>query len=141
MYRFMPILALVLGLTTLGATRVSAETRSFGVAIEAGGGQVEVAQRDPAQRPRPLRQWRLPDRRGPSQEPASARGYTDGYRTGLDDGRDRDRYNPLGNRNYRSGDLGYSREYGTRDAYRNNYRAGFRQGYEDGFRDGSRGRR
>jgi hypothetical protein len=91
--------------------------------------------------PRGLRQWRRPDRRGPSQEPAAARGYADGYQRGLEDGRDRDRYDPVGHESYRSGDAGYHEGYGSRDAYRTNYRAGFRQGYEDGYRDGSRGRR
>jgi hypothetical protein len=75
------------------------------------------------------------------QEPAAARGYSDGYEKGLDDGRDRDRYDPVRHGDYRSGDEGYYREYGSRDAYRNNYRAGFRQGYEDGYRDGAARRR
>jgi hypothetical protein len=83
------------------------------------------------------------DRRGPIgyQEPAYARGFSDGYERGLNDGRDRDRYDPVGERDYRDGDNGYFRDYGSRDAYRNNYRAGFRQGYEDGYRDGQRYRR
>ena len=74
------------------------------------------------------------------QEPASARGYSDGYEKGVDDSRDRDRYDPVGHKDYRDGDNGYYREYGPKDAYKNNYRAGFRQGYEDGYRDGRRGR-
>jgi hypothetical protein len=73
------------------------------------------------------------------QEQAFARGYSDGFRRGHDDGRDRDRYDPVRERDYRNGDQGYSRSYGSRDAYRNNYRAGFRQGYEEGYRDGNRG--
>jgi hypothetical protein len=96
--------------------------------------------RPPLERPAPPRQWRLPDARA-SQEPALARGYADGYEIGLDNGRDRNRYDPVGSRSYRAGDSGYYRDYGPRDAYRNNYRAGFRQGYETGYRDGSRGRR
>jgi hypothetical protein len=75
--------------------------------------------------------------RGVRQEPASARGYSDGFKRGLDDGRSGDRYDAVGSREYRTGDAGYYREYGSRDAYRNNYRAGFRQGYEDGYRDGT----
>ena len=75
------------------------------------------------------------------QEQAFARGYSDGWRKGLDDGRDRDRYDPVRHRDYRSADQGYSGSYGSKDAYRNNYRSGFRQGYEDGYRDGIRGRR
>lgn len=69
------------------------------------------------------------------QEPAFARGYADGYEQGLRDGRDRDRYDPVGSRDYREGDQGYYDRYGSRDAYKNNYRAGFRQGYDDGYRD------
>ena len=69
------------------------------------------------------------------QEPAFARGYADGYEQGLRDSRDRDRYDPVGSRDYRNGDQGYYNGYGSRDAYRNNYRAGFRQGYDDGYRN------
>lgn len=141
MLRPVPVAMLALGLLGLGPASSGAETRSFaGMAVQTRevGIRIEVAQRGPAQRPR---LWRLPDRRGPSQEPASARGYSDGYRQGLDDGRERDRYDPVGNGAYRSGDPGYYREYGSREAYRNNYRAGYRQGYENGYRDGSRGRR
>lgn len=87
-----------------------------------------------------LRPRRPAERRGPYQEPASARGYSDGYMRGLEDARNQDRYDPVGRRDYRDGDLGYERRYGSRDAYRNNYRSGFRQGYEDGYREASRGR-
>jgi hypothetical protein len=73
-------------------------------------------------------------RSGGYQEPAYARGYSDGYRQGTDDGRDRDRYDPVGHRDYRDADQGYYRSYGSRDAYRNNYRAGYREGYEEGYR-------
>jgi hypothetical protein len=85
------------------------------------------------------------DDRGPSprlrgyQEQAFARGYSDGWRKGVDDGRDRDRYDPARHGDYRDADEGYSRSYGSKDAYRNNYRSGFRQGYEGGYRDGNRG--
>lgn len=79
-------------------------------------------------------------RPGGYQEPAYARGYSDGYRQGADDGRDRDRYDPVGHRDYRDADQGYYGSYGSRDAYRNNYRAGYREGYEEGYRFGT-GRR
>ena len=75
---------------------------------------------------------------GGYQEPASARGYSDGYEDGLNDGRRRDRYDPVASRDYRDGDNGYFGAYGARDAYKNNYRAGFRQGYEEGYRDAAR---
>jgi flagellar biosynthesis/type III secretory pathway protein FliH len=82
-------------------------------------------------------------RRAPTRfnEPAAARGFSDGYEDGLNDGRRNDRYDPVGSRDYRDGDNGYFGSYGPRDAYRNNYRAGFRQGYEEGYRDGVRDRR
>jgi hypothetical protein len=73
------------------------------------------------------------------QEPAFARGYSDGWEHGLEDSRDRDRYDPVRHGDYRSADQGYQRSYGSKDAYKNNYRSGFRQGYEDGYRDASRG--
>jgi hypothetical protein len=78
---------------------------------------------------------------GGYQEPAFARGYSDGYEDGLNDGRDRNSYDPVGEKDYRSGDKGYYGSYGSKDAYKNNYRAGFRQGYEDGYRDGGARRR
>ena len=75
------------------------------------------------------------------QEPAHARGYSDGYQHGWNDGRDRDRYDPVGHRDYREADQGFYGGYGPRSAYRTNYRSGFRLGYEDGYRDGQRSRR
>ena len=75
------------------------------------------------------------------QDPAYARGYSDGWEHGADDSRDRDRYEPVRHGDYRDGDEGYNRSYGSRDAYKNNYRAGFRQGYEAGYRNGARYRR
>jgi hypothetical protein len=88
--------------------------------------------------PGPLGYRRAPGNRGSYQDPAFARGYSDGFERGLDDGRDNDRYDPVRHRDYRNGDEGYFGGYGPRDAYKNNYRAGFRQGYEDGYRDGGR---
>jgi flagellar biosynthesis/type III secretory pathway protein FliH len=79
-------------------------------------------------------------RRGGYQDPAFARGYSDGFERGLDDGRDRDRYDPVRHRDYRNADDGYYRDYGPKQAYENNYRAGFRQGYEEGYRNGNRRR-
>jgi len=141
MFRPLSYLILLLGLLGLATVPAAAEPLSVGGGVvQAGASAIRVqVQRGTVQQP--LRQWRLPERRGPSQEPAAARGYTDGYQRGRDDGRDRDRYDPVGHGNYRSGDAGYKKQYGALDSYRNNYRAGFRQGYEDGYRDGSRGRR
>ena len=78
---------------------------------------------------------------GGNQEPAVARGYSDGFEDGLNDGRDRNRYDPVAEKDYRSADKGYYGSYGSKDAYKNNYRAGFRQGYEDGYREGGLRRR
>jgi hypothetical protein len=69
---------------------------------------------------------------------ASRNGYNDGYNEGLHDGRDRNRFNPIGERRYRSGDHGYDRSYGSKDRYKAVYRDAFRDGYEAGFRDGAR---
>ena len=92
----------------------------------------EQGRRDNRRDPRVLRGY---------QDPAFARGYSDGWDRGADDRRDRDRYDPVRHGDYRDGDDGYSRSYGSKDTYKNNYRAGFRQGYEDGYRNGTRYRR
>ena len=91
-------------------------------------------------RGRPVRQGVFTTRQAPRgyQEPAYARGHSDGYQDGLADGRRRDRYDPADSRGYRDGDQGYVESYGSRDAYKDNYRAGFRQGYEMGYRAGTR---
>ena len=76
-----------------------------------------------------------------NQEPAFARGYSDGFKHAQDDRRDRRRYDPVSHRDYRDADQGFSRSYGSLEAYRNNYRAGFRAGYDSGYRDGAGQRR
>jgi hypothetical protein len=65
-------------------------------------------------------------------------GYLDGYEAGLDDGEDRDRFDPVGERRYRSADHGYDRRYGPLELYKNRYRPAFRDGYEEGYADGRR---
>jgi hypothetical protein len=75
------------------------------------------------------------------EEPAFARGYSDGFRHAQEDRRERRRYDPVGHRDYREADQGFSRSYGTLEAYRNNYRAGFRAGYDAGYRDDTGRRR
>ena len=67
-----------------------------------------------------------------NEEPAFARGYADGFRHAQEDRRERRRYDPVGHRDYREADQGFSRSYGTLEAYRNNSRAGFRAGYDAG---------
>ena len=130
MVRHVWTILLALGFMTAGVFTPPA-------AAEHVRGRVVLVQRQG----RLVRPWRPQERRSGYQEPAYARGYSDGYMRGLGDGRDRDRYDPAGSREYRGADQGYNRNYGSRDAYRNNYRAGFRQGYEEGYRDGARGRR
>lgn len=78
---------------------------------------------------------RGPGRTRGYQDPAYARGYSDGWDKGLEDGRDRDRYDPVRHGDYKDADNGYDRSYGSKDAYKNNYRSGFRQGYESAYRD------
>ena len=76
--------------------------------------------------------------RGGYNDAAYQTGFTDGYEAGLDDGRDRRRFDPVGEGRYRSGDRGYNGNYGSRDAYKYRYREAFRDGYEDGYTDGQR---
>jgi len=68
-------------------------------------------------------------------DPAFDTGFADGYERGLDDARDRDRYDPLDHGRYRSGDHGYNGRYGSRERYKNVYREGFRAGYDQGYRE------
>ena len=69
------------------------------------------------------------------QEPAYARGYADGLKCAQDDRQSGRKYDPVGHREYRDGDQGFSQSYGSREAYKDNYRAGFRAGYDAGYRD------
>jgi hypothetical protein len=57
-------------------------------------------------------------------------GYRDGLRQGRADGRDGDRFDPRGQREYRTADNG---RWGSR--YDDEYRQGFASGYERGYRD------
>jgi len=63
-------------------------------------------------------------------------GYRDGVRQGRADARDGDRYNPRGQRDYRTADNG---RWGSR--YDDEYRDGFVRGYEEGYRDARGNRR
>jgi len=69
-------------------------------------------------------------------DPATAAGFEDGYRQGVDDARDRDRFDPVRAKRYREGDRGYDRRYGTREQWKVAYRQAFRAGYERGYREG-----
>ena len=69
---------------------------------------------------------------------AFERGFSDGYREGLEDARDGDRFDVYGQRQYRRGDGGYDRRFGSRERYKDDYRDGFRSGYERGYRESAR---
>ena len=80
---------------------------------------------------------RYPDDRGYGYgyTPAYANGVQDGYEKGLEDARDRDSYDPLRQKWYRSADRNYRREYGSKEQYRDLYRQAFREGYDRGYRE------
>jgi hypothetical protein len=69
------------------------------------------------------------------RHPAFERGYSEGYEQGVEDARDRDRFDPMRHGRYRSADRGYNSRYGSKDEYKNAYRAGWRDGYEQGYRE------
>jgi hypothetical protein len=68
--------------------------------------------------------------------PAYDRGFHDGYEEGAQAARDRDRYDPRGEKAYRKGDRGYDGRYGSKELYRREYREGFLAGYDRGYREG-----
>jgi hypothetical protein len=78
--------------------------------------------------------------RGGWTDIAYSRGFDEGYRKGVEDGRDRDRRDPRRHGWYRDGDRGYRSEYGPRALYQRSYRSAFEQGYDLGYDDGRRQR-
>jgi len=70
----------------------------------------------------------------PYASPVVRNGYRDGLEVGRDDARDRHRYDPAGAGRYRSGDHDYDRRDGSKDQYQREYRAAFAQGYAEGYR-------
>lgn len=66
--------------------------------------------------------------------PGFQNGYRDGLQKGRDDGDDNDRYDPNRHSWYRSATRGYENEYGSRAEYQARYREGFEAGYGDGYR-------
>ncbi len=78
--------------------------------------------------------------RGAATEIAVSNGFEEGYRKGLDDGRDRDRRDVTRHSRYRNADHGYRREYGPKGLYQQAYRAAFERGYNEGYQDGRRNR-
>ena len=53
----------------------------------------------------------------------------------MEDARDGDRFDPVRAKDYRDGDNGYDRRYGTRDQWKVAYRDGSKAGYERGYRE------
>jgi len=74
--------------------------------------------------------------RGRYHDTAYENGFRDGRVQGLEDGRDRDRFDATRHGRYRSGDRGYIDSYGDKTRYKNAYRSGFEAGYQDGYREG-----
>ncbi len=72
-------------------------------------------------------------------------GFDNGYRDGLDKGREdasKNRsYDPVRHSRYRDADRGYDRRYGSKDDYKLVYRDGFEAGYDQAYREGGRYRR
>ena len=70
--------------------------------------------------------------------PAAQVGYRDGYDAGREDARDRNSFDPIRSRRYRSGDHDYDRRYGSKDDYTRIYRDAFQRGYDQGYRENRR---
>jgi hypothetical protein len=81
--------------------------------------------------------------RGYGNNTVNSVAYDNGYRDGLEKGRedagDRDSYDPVRHSWYRSGDRGYNSRYGTKDSYKLVYRDGFEAGYDQAYRSGRGG--
>ena len=83
---------------------------------------------------------RRPGFPGVSDDIGYSNGFEEGFKRGLDDGEDRDRYDPRRHGRYRDADAGYRREYGPKGVYEASYRRGFERGYAQGYQDGQRRR-
>jgi hypothetical protein len=74
------------------------------------------------------------DRYDRYDNPAWSQGYRDGLDKGREDARDNDRYDLDRHSWYRSADRGYESRYGSRAEYRTWYRDAFEAGYQEGYR-------
>ena len=75
------------------------------------------------------------NRGGSYRNAGDARGFSDGYRKGVEDRRNNHRFEPTRFKEVRQGTApGYDNDFGSRERYTDSYRDGFRRGYEDGFR-------
>jgi len=97
-------------------------TLAVGTLLVASGGPADAQGRVPG--------WGAYETRGEAYE----NGYRRGYQNGAADSRSRRQSDVRRDREYRDGDWGYDRRYGTRDAYRRMFREGFEAGYADGYR-------
>jgi len=74
---------------------------------------------------------------GTRNNSANSAAFDNGYRDGLEKGRedrgDNDSFDPVRHSRYRSADRGYESRYGTREQYKLAYRDGFEAGYEQGY--------
>ena len=61
-------------------------------------------------------------------------GARDGFEKGVEDARDRDRFDARRHKWYRDGDRHYESRFGPRERYKDEYRRGFLAGYERGYR-------
>src|SRR5687768_17039958 len=59
-------------------------------------------------------------------------GFRDGLEKGREDARDNDSFDPVRHSRYRSADHGYDSRYGTKEQYKLAYRDGFEAGYAQG---------
>lgn len=66
--------------------------------------------------------------------PTFAQGYRDGLDKGREDANDNDRYDPNRHSWYRSATRGYESRYGSRADYQARYREAFEAGYSEGYR-------
>lgn len=70
---------------------------------------------------------------------AREQGYRDGMDVGMEQSRDRRRYDPGSSSRYRNATNGYQGWMRNQEAYRNAYRRAFEQGYRDGYNRFGRG--
>jgi hypothetical protein len=61
-------------------------------------------------------------------------GYRDGLEKGREDANDRDSFDPVRHSWYRSANRGYNNRYGSKDSYKLTYRDGFEAGYQQAYR-------
>ena len=66
--------------------------------------------------------------------PAYDNGFREGIKEGEKDARSRDAFEFRDEGDWRDGDRGYRREYGSRNTYQRVFRDGFEAGYADGYR-------